>query len=224
MANILFDLDGTLIDSAPDIHAEANRTLAAEGLPPLPFTQVKGFIGKGVPNLIARLLEASGRPHEGPQQDRMIARFTENYETAVDLTVIYSGAIPALEALRAAGHRLGLVTNKPIRPTHAVLAHLDMGHLFETVWGGDSLPTRKPDPAPLLAGLEALGGGPAIYVGDSETDAETALRAGLPFLLYTEGYRKAPAEELPQAGRFNDFNDLPGLVAGLLAAQGMAHV
>ena len=121
----------------------------------------------------------------------------------------------ALDALRAAGHLLGICTNKPVVPARNVLDHLGMTDRFGVVLGGDSLAVKKPDPAPLHAALEALGDGPALYVGDSEVDAETAAAAGLPFLLFTEGYRKRPAEELPQAGRFRAFADLPGLVAAV---------
>lgn len=211
-AALIFDLDGTLIDSAPDIHAAANRILSAEGLAPQPFLQVKSFIGRGVPHLVDRLLEAAGAS-EPVRATRMVARFVEDYETAVTLTHPYPGVIGALQALSS--HRMGICTNKPLSPTRAVLRHLGMDGFFPVVIGGDSLPVKKPDPAPVLATVEALGGGPALYIGDSEADAEAAARAGLPFLLYTEGYRKAPVADLPHAASFADWADLPGLVAAL---------
>lgn len=215
MTAVIFDLDGTLIDSAPDIHATANAVLAGENLAPLTLPQVRSFIGKGVPHLIARLLDTSGQPTEGAQHARMVAHFMDSYESAVGLTRVYPGVVAALHGLRADGHALGICTNKPHAPTLAVLRHLHLDGFFSAVIGGDSLPQRKPDPAPLFATARLMGAKDVIFVGDSETDAETAVNAGIPFVLYTEGYRKTPVEDLPQAARFADFADLPRLIAAL---------
>lgn len=216
MATLIFDLDGTLIDSAADIHAAANHVLAEQGLAPLSLAEVRSFIGRGVPHLVACLLQAVGEDPAGPLHAPMVARFTADYEEAVGLTVPYPGVAAALEALAGAGHRLGICTNKPLLPARAVLRHLALEPAFEVVHGGDSHPLKKPDPAPLMAALQALGGGPALYIGDSEVDAECAQRAGLTFVLFTEGYRKTPVEALPHAAAFADFADLPALVASLL--------
>lgn len=215
-AAVIFDLDGTLIDSAPDIHAAANRVFGRRGIS-LTRAEVQGFVGRGAPNLVARLAEVRGLPCEGPEFEALLAEFLHVYEGAQDLTVLYPGVRTALEALAAAGYRLGLCTNKPLAPTRAVLRHFDLEALFPVVIGGDSLAVKKPDPAPLLATLEALGGGAAVFVGDSEVDAETAQAAGLPFLLYTEGYRKTPVEALPHTAAFHDFNRLLALVSASTA-------
>jgi len=218
MTSVIFDLDGTLIDSVPDVHALANRVLAEHSFGPLTLPQVRGFIGKGVPHLIERLLEAVGEDPSGPRHAPMVARFTEGYLNAVTLTTCYPGVIAALDALLAMGCPLGICTNKPLVPTRAVLKHLGLTGYFTTVTGGDSLTTRKPDAAPLHATVKAMGEGPALFVGDSETDAATAQNAAVPFLLFTEGYRKAPAKDLPHDALFSDFADLPGLVFQLSAA------
>lgn len=215
MTRVIFDLDGTLIDSAPDIHAASNRVLAEQGFAPLTLAQVRSFIGKGVPHLVACLLRQQGEDPAGPRYARMVASFTAGYDDAVGLTTIYPGVMPALDRLAAMGCALGICTNKPHRPTLAVLRHLGMLDRFGAVIGGDSLPVRKPDPAPLLAAVSGLAGGAVVYVGDSEVDAETAVNAGLPFLLYTEGYRRSPVADLPHRAAFSDWADLPGLVAAL---------
>ena len=214
-ARIVFDLDGTLIDSAPDIRAGANGILAEEGAEPLTPEEARSFIGSGAAVFVERMRRARGIPDS--EQARLLATFIARYEGFVGLTTVYPGVPQALAALRAGGHRLGLCTNKPIRPTHAVLGHFGLDGFFGTVWGGDSLPQRKPDPAPLLAAFAALGDGSAVYVGDSEVDAETAERAGVPFLLFTEGYRRTAAADLRHSAMFDDFAALPGLVADLLA-------
>lgn len=208
---IIFDLDGTLIDSVPDIHAAVNRVFTARGAAGFTRPEVQGFVGRGAPNLIARACAARGLPVTG--HEAILAEFLRVYEAAHELTQLYPGVLPALEALRGAGFRLGLCTNKPLAPTRAVLAHFGLAPFFGAVIGGDSLAVKKPDPAPLLATLDALGGGEAIFVGDSEVDAETAERAGLPFLLFTEGYRKGPVDTLPHRAAFEDFAALPGLAA-----------
>lgn len=215
MSAIVFDLDGTLIDSAPDIHATANRVLEEAGLQAVSLQVVRGFIGRGVGHLVACLLRAQGRPGEGAEQAAMAARFEVLYDEAVTLTRVYPGVREALAALTEARHLLGICTNKPERPTRAVLRHLGLADRFAIVIGGDSLPQRKPDPAPLHAAFAALGGG-GLYVGDSEVDAETALRAGVPFALFTEGYRHAGIDALPHAAAFADFADLPAIAARLL--------
>ncbi|WP_407493001.1 phosphoglycolate phosphatase [Pseudooceanicola sp. MF1-13] len=214
MANIVFDLDGTLIDSAPDIHGIANRLLEQEGAPPISLEQARDFIGNGASVFVERMRQARGLSDD--MHDRLLADFIASYDTAVNLTVLYPGVVDALAILKAKGARLGVCTNKPLRATRAVLAHFGLDVTFDAVLGGDSLPTHKPDPAPLLATFDALGPGPRVYVGDSDVDAETARRAGIPFLLFTEGYRKSPVAELPHSATFSSFDQLVPLIQSVL--------
>ncbi|QXT38617.1 phosphoglycolate phosphatase [Gymnodinialimonas ceratoperidinii] len=209
MARIVFDLDGTLIDSVPDIAAAANATLAEVGVAPLSLAEARGFVGEGAGVFVERMAQARGLSEPA----RLMPRFLHHYERAVGLTEIYPGVAASLDALARAGHRLGLCTNKPARPTEAVLAHLGWQERFEVVLAGDSLPSRKPDPAPLRAAFDALGDGPMIYVGDSEIDAEAARRAGVPFLIYTPGYRSADLQDLPHAAAFDDWSEVLAIVA-----------
>ncbi len=212
---VIFDLDGTLIDSAPAIHAVSNAVLGSLGLPALGLAQVRGFVGRGVPHLVRELLLASGEDPDGPLFARVEAALVARYETELDGNTPYPGVAEALTALARQGCRLGICTNKPLRPAEAALRHVGLGDHFAVVVGGDSLPMRKPDPAMLHAARERLGGGPMLYVGDSEIDAETAVNAGAPFVLYTEGYRKAPVAALPHHAAFADFALLPGIVRRL---------
>lgn len=209
---VIFDLDGTLIDSAPDIHKTANEVLADEGLGALDLPTVRSFIGHGVPHLVGRLLNHHGIADE-TRAARMVSGFGARYEAAVGLTIAYPGAAEALAALKAQGHVLGLCTNKPVAPARAVMRHLGILDHFTAIIGGDSAPTRKPDPGPLHLAIAACGGGPALYVGDSEVDAATATAAGVPLIVHTEGYRKTPAEDFPHVAVFSDFAALPGIVA-----------
>lgn len=213
---VVFDLDGTLIDSAPDIWRAANQVLEGEGLPLVTFEQSRGFIGRGARVFVERMELAVTGANEPARTAHLHARFLHFYERAHEGTQVYPHVVETLQALRGQGLRLGLCTNKPLRPTQAVLAHLGWEGLFEAVIGGDSLAVAKPDPAPLLAVLAGMGlGMPEIaYIGDSETDAETAERAGARFGLYTEGYRKSPPEALYHQFLFNDYRHLPELIHG----------
>lgn len=215
--NLVFDLDGTLIHSAPQIHDAANKVFAAKGLPGFPYETVRGFIGNGVGVLVGRLLAHQGLPPDGPLHAELVAGFVNIYEEAFDLTTLYPGVTDALAALSAAGHRLAICTNKPQGPTHAVLRQFGLDRFFPVVIGGDSLPQRKPDPAPLRAALAGLEPGPALFIGDSEVDAQTAQAAGVPLALFTQGYRTAAPESLGAKLVFDDFAALPALVAHLAA-------
>jgi len=212
---LVFDLDGTLIDSAPDIHACANKIFESNGLQPFAFDVVKGFIGNGVGVLVSRLLQSRGLAGDGALHAAMVGDFVSIYEEAFDLTRLYPGVLDALDDLAAAGHPLGICTNKPEVPARAALRHFGLDRHMRVVIGGDSLPQRKPDPAPLLTALAALGNRRALFVGDSEVDAATAHAAGVSLALYTEGYRKAPVDSLGAKLVFDDFRALPGLVAHL---------
>ena len=142
---VIFDLDGTLIDSAADIHATANAALASEGLAPLDLHTVRGFVGRGVPHLVGCLLAAHNITDRA-RQARMEARFALLYDDAVGLTRPYPGVPEALETLRAAGHVLGICTNKPVSPAREVLRHLGLIDHFTAVIGGDSCPAASPTP------------------------------------------------------------------------------
>lgn len=174
------------------------------------LAQTHSFIGNGVSVFISRMLAATGLPAD--LHAALLPQFKQAYLTAFTHTQLYLGVTEALAQLQAAGHALGLCTNKPLAATHAVLDHLDLDKYFETIWGGDSLPVHKPDPAPLHAAFDALGEGPCIYVGDSEVDAAAAQAAGVPFLLYTDGYRKTPVSTIPHSAAFDDYSALGALV------------
>jgi phosphoglycolate phosphatase len=213
----IFDLDGTLIDSAPDIHAAGNAVLDAEGLAPVTADQSRSFIGNGARVYVERLERAAAGVNDPARTDRMQQLFIAEYETAHSLTRVYPGVEAALASLRAQGWRLAICTNKPHGPALTVLAHLGWQGLFDAVIGGDSLPVVKPDPAPLQAAIAGLGGGPVVYVGDSEVDALTARAAEVPFALYTRGYRRGPVDTIPHQRAFDDWADLPGIARTLIA-------
>lgn len=212
--NIVFDLDGTLVDSAPDIAVAVNRVLADEGLEPLTLAQVTSFIGNGLPRLIERVMRARGIGAH--HFDRLYDEMKEYYNAApADESTPMPGVPALLHKLKADGHRLGVCTNKPEEPARLMLHLLGLENYFDTVVGGDSLDEKKPHPAPLILAFDRLGDAPRLYVGDSEIDAETAKAAGVPFAIYAHGYRKVAIEGLPHDHRFDDFGAL-GLIVDRL--------
>ncbi|MEJ2035519.1 MAG: phosphoglycolate phosphatase [Maritimibacter sp.] len=211
---IVFDLDGTLVDSAPDLMNAANQMLAMVGKAPLSPSETISFVGNGLPKLGERALLARGvAPAEHPA---LIEALREIYEAhPAGEAQLYPGVMECLQSLRAAGHRLGLCTNKPEIPALALIDAMGIAGFFDIVIGGDTLPVKKPDPEPLTSCFAALGDTPMLYVGDSEVDAETAVNAGVDFALFTEGYRKSPIKALPHRMRFDHFNQLASMLSDL---------
>lgn len=215
---IIFDLDGTLIDSAPDIHACVNAVLEQNAIATLSLEQIRSFVGGGVDLLWTRVIAA--RDIDPAQRTALTTAFMIRYHDAHALTKLYPGVPEALAALAKAGHPLGICTNKPLEPTHTALRHFGLDKLMKTVVGGDSLPQKKPDPAPLRLAMEQMGvtaaRPSALYVGDSEFDAHCAAAVPVPFLIFSGGYRKTPISELPHQQKFDHFSELPNLVAAAL--------
>ncbi|NOG73029.1 phosphoglycolate phosphatase [Roseicella sp. DB1501] len=183
----VFDLDGTLVDSAPDIHAALDRLVTAEGRPPFTRAEVTGMIGDGVRVLIERAAAARDLPFS----EALLAAFTADYTArAAEATVLFPGIAAALDRLATLGWRMAVCTNKPAAATAALLAALGLEGRFAAVGGGDSFPVRKPDPGHLLGTLAAAGGDPAqaVMIGDHRNDVLAARGAGLPCLFAGWGY------------------------------------
>jgi len=207
MRAVIFDLDGTLIDSAPDIAAVVNRVLAADGLAPHSLEAVRGMIGDGAKQLLERAFAAHGVRAE----PRHLAAFLVDYNAnPVVETVAYAGIPPVLAELREAGHPLGVCTNKPIGPALKILDALDLAAFFGTVVGGDSTPYKKPDPRHLAAALAGLEVGEAVMIGDHDNDMLAAAGLGLPGIFATWGYGQTEAVLTA-----NTPLDLPELIARL---------
>jgi phosphoglycolate phosphatase len=214
MRGAVFDLDGTLIDSLPDIAAATNALLADHWLPPLPQKQIGGFVGMGERVFLDRLIAATAL--DRAQYDALLVEFMAFYTKTTGQTTLFPGVIDALAALRGAGCKLGICTNKPSGPLDAVLKAVDLERWFDVVIAGDTLPKRKPDPAPLRLAFERMGVTEGVYVGDSEIDAETAQRAGIAFAFFTEGIRTKPVDRIPHDRAFDNFADLPAICMSMM--------
>jgi phosphoglycolate phosphatase len=190
MPAVVFDLDGTLIDSAPDIAAVLNRVLAADGHAPLTLAEIRGMIGDGAKQLLERGFAARGTLAE----PRHLADFIADYQAnPVRETVCYPGMEEVLESLRGQGYQLGLCTNKPYGPTVRILDELGLARYFGGVVGGDSTPYKKPDPRHLAATLAEMEVASAIMVGDHANDMLAAAGLGLEAIFCSWGYSVAPA-------------------------------
>lgn len=198
-AAVVWDLDGTLAESAPDLATALNSLLDDAGLDPHPVEQVRLMIGHGVAVLIERGFRAAGSPLSEPERDALVPEFMTRYTAcATDNTYLVPGARYALERLARAGVRQGLCTNKPEAVTRQITDALDVTKYFGAIIGGDSTPGRKPDPLPLQACLELLGVNPAeaVMVGDSGADVGAARAAGVYVILVPDGYTGDPPEKL----------------------------
>ena len=213
---IVFDLDGTLTDSVPDIAAAVNRTLAKRGLPTLSNPAVAAMVGDGLHPLIQRAFAAAGAT---PDADAA-AEYLADYELRVaEETQLYPGAAVTLDNLHEAGWRLAVCTNKPERAARLLLEALGVAGKFAAIGGGDSFSAHKPDPIHLLGTIQAAGGMPgrALMVGDHHNDIRAAAGANVKSIFAGWGYGR-PGMEEGAAAIAPSFPELIGLAEELLPA------
>lgn len=216
---IVFDLDGTLVDTAPDLVATLNLIFEREGLPPVPYGEARKLIGGGARAMIVRGLEADRRTVTPERLDQLFREFVDHYTAHVaDLSRPFPGVTDALDALSASGHALAVCTNKFERQSLLLLDALKLGDRFKAICGQDTFGVAKPDPEMLRRTILAGGGDPAraIMIGDSETDILTARAAGLPVIAVDFGYSEQPVADYAPDRLISHFSQLPQEIAALL--------
>lgn len=209
---VAFDLDGTLVDSAADLMHASNALLAELGRPPVDLPAVRSFIGDGAAKLVERILAATGGL-PGPEETAAhLRRFLVLYEADPSgHSALYPGVADTLAALADAGLKLGICTNKPMGATRRLLADLGIADRFAAVVGGDSFPSRKPSPEPVLGLLDRMGVRPeeTVFVGDNEHDVAAARAAGVArVFVLPYGYARVPLDSLPHDGILEGFGSL----------------
>lgn len=222
-ATIAFDLDGTLVDTAPDLVGTLNLLLEQEAVPALPMEDARQLIGHGARRLIERGFEVQGRTVADEQMDGLFLRFIDHYKDhSADLSRPFPGVADSLAALKAAGARLSVCTNKLTSLSIPILERLDLARFFDSVIGADSAPAPKPDKRHLIHAVEAAGGriDHAIMVGDAATDAGAARAAGVPLVLVSFGYTEIPAAELGADILIDHYDQLLESCMSLLTACG----
>ncbi|MCR9125304.1 MAG: HAD-IA family hydrolase [Rhodobacteraceae bacterium] len=219
MRSVIFDLDGTLADTSGDLLAAANACFRHMGhgdvLEP---ARDAGVALRGGRRMLDVGLQRVGAPDAATVQ-RYYPMLLDAYRDAIDVhTVLYPGAMAAVETLRGAGYAVGICTNKPEALAELLLARLGVRDAFASLVGADTLPVRKPDPAPLREAVLRAGGDPArsLLVGDSDTDRNTAAAAGVPSVLVTFGPSGADMAALKPEALLRRYADLPDVVAGLI--------
>jgi phosphoglycolate phosphatase len=215
---VVFDLDGTLVDTAPDLQAHVNSVLGELGRPGLDLDDVRLLVGDGARTLLWRGLEATGGVPAGIDLDLLYRRFLERYTARPAAnSSVHHGVVEVLHGLRARGLRLGICTNKAQAPTDRLLAALELDRFFDTIVGGDAVPAKKPDAGHLRAVVERLGARPAraVMVGDSGHDLQAAQALGVPCILVSFGYTAVPARSLGAKRVIDRFADLPAALASL---------
>jgi phosphoglycolate phosphatase len=215
---VVFDLDGTLVDTAPDLIGSLNVLLEEEGLPLCARDAVHGLVGRGARQMIQRGFAEAGHALDEAEAPGLVARFIDIYLARIaDESRPFAGALEATEVLTAAGARLAVCTNKRTDLSVALLSALGIHGRFAAVVGADSAPAAKPDPRHLTHTVAAAGGGRGLMVGDSNNDIDAARAAGLPSIAVSFGYTEIPAAELGADLVIDAYEALPEAVRRLLA-------
>ncbi len=216
---IIFDLDGTLVDSAPDLAATGNELMRRRGRDMVPLDDVRSMVGKGAKVLIDRMMAATGAPATADELNEMLPEYLEYYGANIAAnTVPFPGVREALDALVERGALLAVCTNKFEQLSHALLDELELSKYFPVVLGGDSLPVRKPDGGHVLGTIERAGGdlSRSIMVGDSHNDIDAAIAAQVKSIAVTFGYTEIPVAELGADRMIDHFDELIPAIDGLL--------
>ncbi len=218
-STIVFDLDGTLVDTAPDLISALNFILDREGLPAVPLASARNMIGAGARKLIERGLELEGRAASVEDITRLTADFIDYYAAHIaDASRPFDGLESALDELTARGCRLAVCTNKLEWLSKRLLDALGLSPRFAAICGADTFGVSKPDPAILRQTIARAGGNLAasIMVGDAGTDIGVARRAGVPVVGVTFGYTDVPMADLKPDRLIDHMRELPGAVDGLI--------
>ena len=221
--SIVFDLDGTLIDSLPDVLASLNLLLAEEKRRPLRIKELRSLVGRGVNPMVEDAYGITGKViASSTELEDAVHRYIGHYKAnPVGHTVIFPNVIDTLGKLKGDGFRMGICTNKPYEMTLLVLKGLGINIFFDGVTGGDNLQFNKPDPRHILTTLKLMKSGPsrAVMVGDSRVDAEAGRNAGLPIIAVNYGYNEEPVESLEVDSVIDDFALLPQTITELNSSQ-----
>ena len=218
-ATIAFDLDGTLVESAPDLIGAVNAVLMAEGAKPLAYDEGRRFISRGARWLLQRGFEISEEKEPAARAAAVFEHFISYYADHIaDESRPFPGVVAALQTLKGAGAKLVVCTNKPTELSRSLLAKLGMADLFEGVVGIDAVTAAKPNAAHLIEAVDAVGGDLArtVMIGDSGTDTGAARAAGTPLILVDFGYSEIPASELAPDVLLHHFDELVSACAALL--------
>lgn len=216
---VVFDLDGTLVDTAPDLIAALNALFEREGLEPVPFSEARQFIGGGARKLIERGLAAKGRALTTAEGDALYALYVSSYEKRIaELSRPFPGLEDALDELAARGFRLAVCTNKLERLSVKLLDALDLSRRFSAICGQDTFGIQKPDPRILTATVAAAGGNPAaaLMVGDSVTDIATARAASMPIIAVDFGYTELPIARHDPDRLISHYDELVAAVTDMI--------
>jgi phosphoglycolate phosphatase len=216
---VVFDLDGTLVDTAPDLIAALNHVLDREGLPPVPLKSARNMIGAGARKLIERGLELDGRTMSVRDINRLFKDFIDYYADHIaDASRPFEGLEPALDDLEAQGFRFAVCTNKLEWLSKLLLEKLDLGRRFAAICGADTFGVSKPDPVILRETVARAGGqlSDTIMVGDAGPDIGVARRAGIPVIGVEFGYTDVPIAELKPDRLIGHMRELPGAVGSLI--------
>jgi phosphoglycolate phosphatase len=215
---VAFDLDGTLVDTAPDLIGALNHILRREKLPPLPLASARNLIGAGARRLIERGLEVEGREADAAEMARLVADFIDYYtEHIADESRPFDGLHDALDQLAGQGYLLAVCTNKLESLSRLLLDKLGLTSRFAAICGADTFGVSKPDPVILQQTVARAGGDIAatIMVGDAGTDVGVARRTGVPVIGVTFGYTEVPIAELKPDRLIRHMRELPDAVASL---------
>ncbi|MGE4060447.1 MAG: phosphoglycolate phosphatase [Sphingomonadales bacterium] len=218
---LVFDLDGTLVDTAPDLMATLNTVLVAENLKPVSLDETRGMIGAGARALLERGFAANGEVRSEVEFDRLFDRFLEHYSAHIaDASRPYPGVVAAMDRFEAEGWHFAVCTNKLEGLSRRLLEELGLADRFAAICGGDTFPVKKPDARHLFSTIAKAGGDPgnAVMVGDSATDIETAKAARVPVVAVSFGYTSVPVGQLGPDRVIDHFDSLDAAVRELRSA------